>query len=516
MANLSSFTPGDLVISVYGDGATGDPTNYTDNQASPIVLEELTTSGSAVGQLELPQTASTVNGVAQNAISGEYGSSSEGTLELSGDGQSLTIAGYGVNASTYNQGGAAVYGNAALAQSTSVPGGSSTAVARVIADIRYDGTVDTSTGAFNIDNYEQSAQRRRRNDGSSFYVAGQGVKWRQDAGPFCPAGRHHDLDADRHQQFATDMRTAEIYNGNLYVSTDSKQGPTSNIAEYNGLPTGAVDSDRSSPASTRPSRWALAKGNSINGSTGTVNLSPENYLLRKCDDPLCRRWRAAQSRRSRRWWSPEMDARRQRAMGSRLHACRPGSISRATRSPIPVPVGRARPASSASRVSSTRTAPFRSTPPTPPSATSIRPALYGITDTLAATTPDGGDRRDLQPRWLWLRPTRTSAAWPSRRKRRPAIAAARRFVWIRTTECSSMSKSSASVIGDLVVTSLRRAAPDQVDRPSHRRLPSAIQHPRETMPIRISAYAFGDEPARRAISSSRPVTPSASMWSTRC
>src|ERR1700744_398018 len=105
---LTSFTAGDLVISVVGDGdGSGD---YADNQAAPIALEEITTTGTVVGQMVLPQTTTVVDGVTENAISGEYGSSSEGSLQLSADGQSLVIMGYGVNAQTYNEGEAAVYG----------------------------------------------------------------------------------------------------------------------------------------------------------------------------------------------------------------------------------------------------------------------------------------------------------------------------------------------------------------------------------------------------------------------
>jgi hypothetical protein len=147
---LTSFTAGDLVISVVGDG--NDSGTYTDNQASPITLYELTTTGTIEGELVLPQTTTVVKGTTEYAISGEYGSSSEGTLELAANGESLVIAGYGVNAATYNAGGAAVYGNAALAQSTSVQGGPYTAVARVIADISYNTTVDTSTALYNVDN----------------------------------------------------------------------------------------------------------------------------------------------------------------------------------------------------------------------------------------------------------------------------------------------------------------------------------------------------------------------------
>lgn len=274
MVGSLTFTPGDLVVSVYGDG-DGSGT-YSDNQASPIVLQELTTSGTPVGQLVLPQTTTTVNGVTENAISGEYGSSSEGTLELSGDKQSLTIVGYGVNASTYNAGGAATYGNAALAQSTSVPGGKFTPVARVVADIKFDGTVDTSTSAYNIDN-TNNPRSVATTDGSSFYVAGQGVKGDKTQGLFV-LNDGTTTTTPTAINNSTDMRTAEIYNGNLYVSTDSKQGPTANIAEYNGLPTAAA-TPTVLPGISKSVTLGAGQGNIVNGSSGTVNLSPENFYF---------------------------------------------------------------------------------------------------------------------------------------------------------------------------------------------------------------------------------------------
>jgi hypothetical protein len=93
------FTPGDLVVSVEGDGSgTG---SYSDNEAAPLILYEFTTTGmnqTPVGSLELPQTMSG----SQFPVSGEYGSSSEGTLQLSGNGKYLAIAGYGVNANAFN------------------------------------------------------------------------------------------------------------------------------------------------------------------------------------------------------------------------------------------------------------------------------------------------------------------------------------------------------------------------------------------------------------------------------
>ena len=120
------FKTGDLVLSVYGNGNQSGA--YGDNQASPIVLRDVTTSGSFVDQLALPQASFIgASGTLNSAISGEYGSSSEGTLQLSADGHLLTIMGYGVNAASFN--GATLnptnaYGTQALAQTTSVLGGS--------------------------------------------------------------------------------------------------------------------------------------------------------------------------------------------------------------------------------------------------------------------------------------------------------------------------------------------------------------------------------------------------------
>jgi hypothetical protein len=95
--SLSSFTEGDVVVSVEGDGSNTGA--YTDNQAAPLTLYEYGSNGSGfVGSLELPQSASGANFV----VSGEYGSSSEGTLQLSGNCRYLTIAGYGVNANAFN------------------------------------------------------------------------------------------------------------------------------------------------------------------------------------------------------------------------------------------------------------------------------------------------------------------------------------------------------------------------------------------------------------------------------
>ena len=142
-----AYSTGDLVISIEGQ-ANGA---LTLDQAGPIVLQEFTHNGtssaSSVGQLALPQTATTINGVTNYAVSGEFGSASEGLLQLSGNGKLLTIMGYGVNAAQFNANPAG-FGSAtgALGQTTS------TAAPRVVATIDGNGFVDSSTGLTNVFN----------------------------------------------------------------------------------------------------------------------------------------------------------------------------------------------------------------------------------------------------------------------------------------------------------------------------------------------------------------------------
>lgn len=165
-AHALVFAVGDIVISTVS-GSTLDA-------ASPITLQQFGlnaggTVATAAGTLVLPQTASGAN----SAISGEYGSASEGFLQRSVDGKLLTIAGYGVNAQTFNAAPLATYGNAALGQTTSLTGQPVTTVPRVVATIGAGGTVDTTTqltGVFNTNNPRSAGTI----DGTSFYVTGQG------------------------------------------------------------------------------------------------------------------------------------------------------------------------------------------------------------------------------------------------------------------------------------------------------------------------------------------------------
>src|ERR1700729_2238948 len=156
-ADISSFTEGDVVVAVEGNGSGAG--SYTDNQAAPLTLYEYDPSGaSMVGSFELPQNASGTN----FAVSGEYGSSSEATLQLSGNGRYLTVMGYGVNATAFNANPGSFSldpTNTALGQSGSLSGKSYTAVARVVALIGQNGSVNSSTALFKRLRRQQPAQR---------------------------------------------------------------------------------------------------------------------------------------------------------------------------------------------------------------------------------------------------------------------------------------------------------------------------------------------------------------------
>ena len=278
---LTAFTPGDLVISVYG-AANGTGT-YTLDQASAITLEELTTAGALAGNLVLPQTTAVVNGTTEYAVSGEYGSASEGALQLSADGRSLVILGYGVNATAFNTAGTAgnsAYGNAALGQSTSITGGTYIPVARIVADIGANASIDTSTSLYNIYNVNNPRSVASVN-GSTFYLSGQGVKGSTNQGVFLATDGASTATAI---DTSTDTREAEIYNGQLYVSRDTTQGGTagtSNIASYGAaLPTSAT-APTVLPGIAGRVTLASGQANTVNASAvGTsVNLSPEGFFF---------------------------------------------------------------------------------------------------------------------------------------------------------------------------------------------------------------------------------------------
>ncbi len=261
----TNFTLGDLVISTVS-GSTLDA-------ASPITLDQFSlgaggSSATPAGSLTLPQTANGANW----AISGEYGSASEGFLQDLVNGRYLTIMGYGVNASTFNSAPLSTYGTSALGQTTSLNGQPVTTVPRVVALIGGDGSVDTTTaltGVFNTNNARSAVTV----NGTSFYVSGQGAsKTDPTQGVFyAPLGATTATGIDN----TTDTRSVEINNNTLYVSRDQNPPGSGNqnfsnvsslTAPGGGMPTsstGLVTTHITPPASPL----------SLGGNNGSINLT---------------------------------------------------------------------------------------------------------------------------------------------------------------------------------------------------------------------------------------------------
>ena len=298
-ADTLTFAAGDLVVSAEGEGISGN--TYTDNQAAPITLYQFavngTSSAASAGAMMLPTTSSGANW----AISGEYGSSSEGSLQLSGNGQYLTIMGYGVNAQAFNASPTS-YGTlttdptkpTALGQSSSIPSTNYTAVPRVVALIGANGSVDTSTAITGIYNGNNPRSVYTQN-GTSFYISGQGnspdstggvyyaVKGATTATPITG----NDTSSGASSQ---DTRMITVYNGQLYVSVDSKEGSGNNrdfigtLGSAGSVPTSLANNGSGpTPLAGFSTKGQVvitsATANGINAVGEQVNLSPENYFF---------------------------------------------------------------------------------------------------------------------------------------------------------------------------------------------------------------------------------------------
>jgi hypothetical protein len=293
------FTAGNLVVSVEGNGIAGATSgSYTDNQAAPLTLFQYSPAGTAsatyVNSLVLPQTSSGSN----SAVSSEYGSSSEGTLQLSGNGQYLTIAGYGVNAAAFNANPGSFSSsstNTALGQSGSLTGQSYTAVPRVVALIDANGVVNSSTALYNIfdANNPRSAYTA---DGTAIYVSGQGNSGDNTGGVFVTTLGSNSATSitgnDGGSGASQDTRAVQIYNGALYVSSDSKSGATNRdyigtlgtagsppLTLANGGNGPTELSGFGNSGGTGKLTINSTNGNGINSSGEIVNLSPENYFF---------------------------------------------------------------------------------------------------------------------------------------------------------------------------------------------------------------------------------------------
>ena len=302
-----SFNASDIVVAVEGDGAgTG---TYADGQASPLSLYQYATTGTSsatqAGMLVLPQT-SIAGG--NYAVSGEYGSSSEGTLQLSGNGQYLTIMGYATNADSYNS----VYDvngtGTALAQSPNVTGNSAD-VSRVIALIGANGSVNSTTAISNVFN-ENNPRSVYTTNGTSFYISGQGNKDNTGGVFYVANSRRHHGDRDHRRRHVEQKqrylqpgyprrpdRERPAHGQRGLQRGHGQQGPRYRPHRHtrHGRQSADHDAQPATHRSSRPERrhHVIQRQRQFHQRQQRQRLSePRELLLRQLHHPLCRRYRA--------------------------------------------------------------------------------------------------------------------------------------------------------------------------------------------------------------------------------
>ena len=295
--------PAGVTTTPVGTNSSSFTTPYTDNQASPLSLFQYAPNGTAsatyISSLVLPQTGSGAN----LAVSGEYGSSSEGTLHLSGSGQYLSIAGYGINAAAFNA-NPALYGAdpakpAALAQSGSLTGAGYTPIPRVVALIDPYGNVNSSTALYNVFN-TNNPRSVYTDDGMKLYISGQGTGNDLTGGVFYATlgsssataitGATANSNSPPPATIAQDAQDVQIFGGQLYAAIDSKEGTGSNrdyigtLGSAGAPPTATVGapvrlSGFGNNGGTGKLTITAATTNGINSSGQEINLSPVSYFF---------------------------------------------------------------------------------------------------------------------------------------------------------------------------------------------------------------------------------------------
>jgi hypothetical protein len=259
---------------------------YTPTGTSSVVF---------VNSLALPGAPSGAN----FPVVAEYGSSSEGNLNLSGQGHYLTLMGYGVriddfNAHFLNYGGV----DQRLAQSSSLTGNSSfTPVPRVLALVDANGHVNSTTAVYNIYNLNNPRSAFTAT-GATAYLSGQGSGSDATGGVFfTPVGAVNTaptaitgLDTTS-KTIAQDTRDIQILNNTLYVSVDSKEGSGSNrdfIGTLGNPPATSLFNNGNGPtqltnfATSGAGKWTIGSspntGNNLNAGL-KINLSPQAYFF---------------------------------------------------------------------------------------------------------------------------------------------------------------------------------------------------------------------------------------------
>jgi hypothetical protein len=248
-----AFTPGYLVVTTYGNLAVSPV--HTDGQTTLITLAEF---ASTIAPNSTPVMAFALpSAVAGNnvGLTGEYGSSSEGTIQQTPDGLYLTIGGYSATQ-------ALAYTATALAQSPCAQ------VPRVAAFI--DGNTNANTTSVFDDIYNTNNPRCVFSpDDFNLYLSGQGAGASDEGGLYyTQEGTNTTTGGTAPTGIYNVVSTRHIleFNGNLYYSCDQNsdsKGTQTGIFQYTGLPT----TSQGSNTGTR----LLPAG------SGSVNYSPQEF-----------------------------------------------------------------------------------------------------------------------------------------------------------------------------------------------------------------------------------------------
>jgi hypothetical protein len=274
-ASAALFTPGDLIVNTYGTSSA----TLADGAPTTLNLIEFSPSGGAPVLTDTLPTADGVGGNSANlGVEGEYGSSSEGNIQLSGNGQYLTLAGYsataatsGIDASTNSANGTSFpvgtpfsKATVALAQATD------TNLPRIPIFVDSNGNVNSTTVLNDLYN-TNNPRSVYSATGSNFYISGQGDGNTSDQAIwFANTGINTVTNTGTPPVAiynAHDTRFVTQYNGNTYYSIDTSSGKFTGVQELTGSPTSL-----STPT-------PITAGN--NGKTGKneVFYSPEGFYF---------------------------------------------------------------------------------------------------------------------------------------------------------------------------------------------------------------------------------------------
>jgi hypothetical protein len=257
-----ALTPGNLVVTLYGNLQSGN-TFHPDGLATKITLAEFAPTIAANSTPFMAFTLPSAPSGNNVGLTGEYGSSSEGTIQQTPDGRYLTIGGYDAAQAFAFTGTGTVTPTTALAQSPN------TTVYRVAAVI--DGNTNANTTSVFNDIYNTNNPRCVYSaDDFDLYLSGQGAGVGDEGGLYYTQEGTNTANGGTAPTGifnAVSTRHVTSFGGNLYYSCDqnSSKGIQTGIFEYAGLPTTAEGTGTFTGTLITPA------------SSGSVNYSPQEF-----------------------------------------------------------------------------------------------------------------------------------------------------------------------------------------------------------------------------------------------